>query len=64
MIALLMLARVSRVHVRCALGHRCVARAVPKKPPGSGSSCEMMGVGEFPTQTLARRACRALFLYV
>ena len=55
-IALLMLARVSRDHARCALGHRDVVRAVPRQPPGSGSSCEMMGVGAPPTRTLARRA--------
>jgi hypothetical protein len=29
-IALLMLARVSRVHARCALGHRDAVRAVPR----------------------------------
>ena len=32
-IALLMLARVSRAHARCALGHRDVARAVPRYLP-------------------------------
>ena len=29
-IALLMLVRVSRVHARCALGHRDAVRAVPR----------------------------------
>jgi len=57
----LMLARVSRVHARCALGHSDVARAVPRWPPGSESSFEMIGTGVPSTRTLARRDCRASF---
>ena len=38
-ISLLMLERVSRFRVRCALGHSDAMRAVPKYPPGSVSSC-------------------------
>ncbi len=36
--ALLMLERVSRVHVGCALGHSDAVRAVPRYPPGRVSS--------------------------
>ena len=58
-IALLMLERVSKVHVRYDLGHTDVVRAVPRYPPRRVSSCDIIGSGVFPTRTLARRSCNA-----
>jgi hypothetical protein len=56
-IALLMLENVSRVHVRCALGHGDAVRAVPRYPLERISSCDMIGRGVLPTRMLARRDC-------
>ncbi len=42
---LLIVAGTSSVHLRWALGQRDVANAVPRHPPGSGSSCEMTCMG-------------------
>ena len=53
--ALRILERVSRVHVRCALGHCDAVRAVPRYPLGWVSSCDMIGSGVLPTRRLARR---------
>ena len=52
--SLLMLERVSRVHVRCALGHSDTARAMPRYPPGRLSSCDIIGSRVLPTRRLAR----------
>ena len=57
--AWLMLERVSRVHVRCALVHSDAVRAVPRYPPGRVLSCNMISSGMLPTRTLARRDCNA-----
>ena len=57
--ALLMLERVSRVHVRYALGHSDTVRAVPGYSPRRVSSFDIIGSGVFPTRTLARRDCNA-----
>jgi hypothetical protein len=59
-IALLILVRMSRVHARCALRHRDAVRAVPRYPPDSWSSFEMIGIGVLPTRMLATRARRAV----
>jgi len=50
--ALLMLERVSRVRVRCALGHSDAVRDMPRYPPGWVSSCDIIGSGVLPTRTL------------
>jgi hypothetical protein len=58
--ALLMLVKVPIVHVRYAIGHRDAVRAVPRWPPGRGSSCEIMSTGMLLTLTWARRACKVV----
>ena len=55
--ALLVLERVSRVHVGYALGHSDAVRAVPRYPTGRVSSCDIIGSGVLPTRTLARQDC-------
>jgi hypothetical protein len=52
---LLMLERVSRVHVRYALGHSDAVSAVPRHPPWRVSSYDMIGSGVLPTRTLVRQ---------
>ena len=63
-IALLILEGLSRVHVRCALGHSDAMRAVPMYPLGRVSSCAIVGSGVLPTRTLARWDCNASSLCV
>ena len=58
-IALLMLERVSRVHVMCALGHSDVVRAVPRYFPGRVSSCAIIGSRVLLTHTLDKLDCNA-----
>ena len=58
--ALLMVARTSSVHLRCALGQRDVVKAVPRYPPGSGSSCDSTGMDLPPMRMWARRVCNAI----
>ncbi len=43
--ALLIVVMVYIVHLRYAVGLKEAMRAVPKLPPGSGSSCEMIVMG-------------------
>jgi len=43
--ALLIVVMVSIVHLRCAFGLREAVRTVPRYPPGSGSSCDMIVMG-------------------
>ena len=57
--ALLMLNRVSIVHVRCALGHIDAVRAVPRDPSRRVSSCDIIDRGVLPTRTSTRRDCNA-----
>ena len=43
--ALLIVVMVSIVHLRCAFGLREAVRTVPRSPPGSGSSCDIIVMG-------------------
>ena len=61
--ALLLLAKVSSVHLRWALGHRDAVSVVPRYPPGSGSSCERTCMGVPYMRTWARRVCSAVSRY-
>ena len=45
--ALLMLERVSSVHLRCASSHSDAVRTVPRYPPGRVSSCDIIGSSVF-----------------
>ncbi len=44
MSALVIVDKVSIDHLRCAFGHREAVRFVPRYPPGSGSSCDIIGI--------------------
>jgi hypothetical protein len=55
-IAFLMLDRVSSVHLRYDFGHSDAVRARPRYPLDRFSPCEIIGIGVWPTRTLARRA--------
>jgi len=56
-IALIILERVSSVHLRCTLGHNDAVRTVPRYPLEKVSSCDIIDNRVFPTRTLARRDC-------
>jgi hypothetical protein len=58
--ALLMVDMTSSIHLRWALGERDAVSAVPRWPPGSGSSCESTRMGMPLMQTWARRVCSAV----
>ncbi len=58
--ALLMVDRMSSVHLRCAFGEREAVRVVSRYPPGSESSCDIIAMGVWPTWMLAMRAWMAV----
>ena len=57
--ALLIVDKVSIVHLRCAFGLREAVRAVPRYSSGSGSSCNIIEMGVWPTRILAKWAWSA-----
>ena len=59
--ALLMVAMIPSVHWRWALGQRDGVRAVPRYPPGRGSSCDSTGMGVLFMRTWARRVCSDVY---